>query len=296
MCGPARPSLLTLWADAKGNTTLRRSRGIDGRDTLGAEPIDKTFHEPEVQDLAHHVLLFRDQCFERAIAEPHLVRSIPVRLIAVRAEDWLQTLKRWAHRRLGRPPSADLASDVPKFLRDRGSPVGRNGLSEGASSELIVAGRQTYLQLTARASVEFGRSARPRPPALRKPAVARFEQALIDELLEMKGSKAPPYPQVLRGLVAAYVPSLGNDISVKSGTQGVRQGGDAGHLRLEVKLHSGILKGQTSLVTFATISCLRVRCAVVRTPESRRGVKGGGTEMTPARPRRSPLSVQSLGV
>jgi hypothetical protein len=25
-------------------------------------------------------------------------------------------------------------------------------------------------------------------------------------------------------------------------------------------------------------------------------VKGGGTEMTPARPRRSPLSVQSLGV
>ena len=84
-------SMITLWSDAKRNTTLRRRRlrrrsGIHGGDTLRTKPADETSHEREVQDLADHVLVFRDERFERAIAEPYLVRSIPVRLIAVRAE------------------------------------------------------------------------------------------------------------------------------------------------------------------------------------------------------------------
>src|SRR5207249_9701670 len=118
------------------------------------------------------------------------------------------------------------ARDSPKSpLAPRGACRG-DRQREQVSGERIAARGKCEVELPVRAAVQLGRSPGPRTATPRQPAVARVEQVLRNELVEVERRQVARHPERARRLVAAHVPPPTPDIAIKTPPHGVVQQGD----------------------------------------------------------------------
>src|SRR2546428_7309655 len=93
---------------------------------------------------------------------------------------------------------------------------GRQRASEDTAGELVPALGEREVELAGGAVVQLGRPARPRPPAGRQPAVARVEQPLLDELVEVERGERPRDAERAGRLVAPHLALPLGDVEIKT--------------------------------------------------------------------------------
>jgi hypothetical protein len=91
--------------------------------------------------------------------------------------------------------------------------------------EVVVAGRERDGHITARSSIELGRTSRPRPAAATPAPVLGFEQTAGDETIEVERGELAADAQRRRGVVATDELAMrGNELVDTTPTRFVEQG------------------------------------------------------------------------
>src|SRR5205807_4231245 len=100
--------------------------------------------------------------------------------------------------------------------------------------QLVLAWREADRELARRASVELGGPARSGSAAAGWAGVGHFEQAVLDELVEMELGHVAGHARAFGRLVAVDRGRLGDHVAVQGAPDWLAQRGDAGDLRVEV--------------------------------------------------------------
>ena len=130
----------------------------------------------------------------------------------------------------------------------QGSLGGAGGVGfDGAGQQLgqggVVTGGQAELDVTGGPNVVLGRAAGARSPTAAAALVAGFQQAVVDELVEVIGGQRAADADGRGGVLAAHrLPALGH-VPVQRAAERVTQPGKAGELLIDVaRVHAAILK------------------------------------------------------
>src|SRR6266576_2436825 len=177
---------------------------------------------------------------ERAIPEPHLtvdaggvVPAFIEHSDGVGEQAIAARIPVGAAARVGAEPPAFGAGRALERAPSRGRDR-RQRASEDAAGELVPALREREVELAGGTVVQLGGPACTRPAAGREPAVARVEQPLLDQLIEVERGERSRDAERAGRLVAPYLASPLGDVEIKTPPDRFVEQRDDGDLALEI--------------------------------------------------------------
>jgi hypothetical protein len=218
----------------------------------GPDAVEEAFDEREVHP-AHELGLLVGQRVERAVGEGDVVAGGAgfVALSTQRVDDAFDDL---ALRRLptrsyvsGAEVAAGFSGDAVQCLAD--GAVGTLGVRDGASQELsgqvVAALGQADFQITVGASVELGGAPGARTAATLWPSVLRFEEAVLDESVEVELGDMVGDADSGGGLVAADRRTLSDDEAVQGAPHRYTETGEPVEPSVEISSHISSRLGES---------------------------------------------------